>query len=69
LQLILVVQQSRDAMPNIGSSIIYATENGDYSKLAAGQVSTYRQAAIQIDLLRNLSNQLKKYNEDVKDHK
>ena len=56
-------------MPNIGSSIIYATENGDYSKLAAGQVSTYRQAAIQIDLLRNLSNQLKKYNEDVKDHK
>ena|GEM_PF-2784200 len=47
----------------------FTDPNGDHTRLGNGQVTNYKKASTQIDLSRGLSNQLKKYNEDVKAQK
>jgi len=41
----------------------------DHSKLGRGSVTSYKNAANQIDLNRKMGIQLKKYNEDVQEQK
>ena len=47
----------------------FINADNDHDRLGIGQATNYRTAATQIDLIRKLSYQLKRYNEDVQQYK